>query len=77
MHPSIFILLVRNITLPFSIESANGPTNGAKKTYETVKNSFSKGVIQLGASISTRIEIATMRRALSAKEEKNWANIIV
>ena len=36
-QPNIFTLFVRNITLPFGIKSAIVPTNGARRTFVTVK----------------------------------------
>jgi threonine dehydrogenase-like Zn-dependent dehydrogenase len=77
MQPNNFMLLVKNITLPFAIESAMAPTNGASNTYEITKKSFNKGRIHSGAVISMRTAIAAINKALSANDEKNCAAIIV
>ena len=71
------MLLVKNITLPLEKKSEIAPTNGANKTYEMVKKSFNNGRIHSGAAISMRTAIATISKALSAKEEKNCDVIIV
>ena len=70
-------MLVKNITLPFGIESAIVPTNGASITYEMVKKSLSRGRIHSGADNSMSTAIAAINNALSANEEKNCAVIIV
>ena len=76
-QPATLMLLVTNITLPFGQASANGPTNGARTTYETVKKNLSSGVIHAGPLSSMSRAMDAISRALSASEEKNWAAMMV
>ncbi len=76
-QPITLIELVMNITRPFGRESAKAPTYAANTTYDNTKNSFSSGVIQLGAWRSFSRAMAAMRSALSASDEKNCAAMMV
>ena len=77
MQPPILIMLVIIITRPFGNESAKAPTNGARTTYEMTKKSFSIGVIQAAAPISRSRAMAAISSALSAREDRNCAAMIV
>ena len=76
-QPKILIALVKSITRPLGIESANAPTSGASTTYDTTKLCFSAGVIHAGSWSSRKSAIAAISSALSASDEKNCAAMIV
>ncbi len=76
-QPTILIVLVMNITRPLAIESANAPTHGASRTYDTTNTNFSIGTIHAGPASCSSSAMAATSSALSASELKNCAAMIV
>ena len=70
-------MLLISITRHFGIESANAPTKAASATYDTVKNSLSRGSNSDGAAMSRNMAMAMINKALSASAEKNCAAMMM